>query len=65
MLASFCVGALEAIARYGKPEIMNTDQNVIYGHDWITTPDQAEIKSRLMAGADTWTTSSSNGSGGP
>lgn len=44
--ASFCVEALEeAIARYGKPEIMNTDQGSQYtGADWITTLRKAEIK---------------------
>ena len=44
--ASFCVDALEeAIARYGKPEIMNTDQGSQYtGADWITTLTKAEIK---------------------
>ncbi len=36
--ASFCVEALkEAIAKYGKPEIMNTDQGSQFtGADWIT-----------------------------
>ena len=44
--ASFCVEALkEAIAKYGTPEIMNTDQASQYtGTDWITTLTQAEIK---------------------
>nr|WP_085982886.1 IS3 family transposase [Octadecabacter antarcticus] len=44
--ASFCVEALEeAIARYGKPEIMNTDQGSQYtGADWITTLTKADIK---------------------
>jgi putative transposase len=44
--ASFCVEALEeAIAKYGKPEIMNTDQGSQYtGADWITTLTKAEIK---------------------
>jgi len=37
--ASFCVEALkEAITKYGKPEIMNTDQGGQFtGADWITT----------------------------
>ena len=37
--ASFCVDALdEAIAKYGKPEIMNTDQGSQFtGSAWITT----------------------------
>ena len=35
----------EAIARYGKPEIMNTDQGSQYtGAGWITTLTNAEIK---------------------
>ncbi len=44
--ASFCVEALnEAIAKYGKPEIMNTDQGSQFtGSDWITTLADAEIK---------------------
>ncbi|XXK34379.1 IS3 family transposase [Rhodobacteraceae bacterium nBUS_22] len=46
MDASFCVEALdEAIAKYGKPEIMNTDQGSQYtGADWITTLTKADIK---------------------
>jgi putative transposase len=44
--ASFCVEALnEAIARYGTPEIMNTDQGSQFtGSDWITTLSDARIK---------------------
>jgi putative transposase len=44
--ASFCVEALEeAIARYGRPEIMNTDQGSQYsGAGWITTLTNADIK---------------------
>jgi putative transposase len=44
--ASFCVEALEgAIVKYGKPEIMNTDQGSQYtGSDWIKTLTKAEIK---------------------
>ncbi|WP_085978290.1 IS3 family transposase [Roseobacter sp. MED193] len=44
--ASFCVEALdEAIAKYGKPEIMNTDQGSQYtGADWIKTLTKADIK---------------------
>ena len=44
--ASFCVEALEeAIAKYGKPEIMNTDQGSQYtGARWITTLNKADIK---------------------
>jgi len=44
--ASFCVEALdEAIAKYGKPEIMNTDQGSQYmGADWIKMLTKADIK---------------------
>jgi putative transposase len=44
--ASFCVEALEeAIAKHGKPEIMNTDQGSQYtGSTWITTLTEADIK---------------------
>jgi putative transposase len=35
----------EAIAKYGKPGIMNTEQGSQYtGADWITTLTKAEIK---------------------
>ncbi len=44
--ASFCVEALEeAIVKYGRPEIMNTDQGSQYtSTDWITTLTKTEIK---------------------
>ena len=44
--ASFCVEALEeAISKYGKPEITNTDQGRQYtGSGWITTLTEAKIK---------------------
>ena len=50
--ASFCVEALEeAIARYGKPEIMNTDQGSQYtGAGWITTLTNADIKISMPLG---------------
>mgnify|MGYP000547503962 CR=1 FL=1 len=43
---SFCVEALkEAIAKYGKPEIMNTDQGSQFtGSGWITSLTEADIK---------------------
>ena len=46
MDASFCVEALEeAISKYGKPEIMNTDQGSQYtGSGWITTLTEDKIK---------------------
>ena len=44
--ASFCVEALnEAIAKYGKPEIMNTDQGSQFtGAAWITTLTEGDVK---------------------
>ena len=44
--ASFCVEALnEAIAKYGKPEIMNADQGSQFtGSAWITNLTEADIK---------------------
>ena len=44
--ASFCVEALEgAIAKYGTPKIMNTDQGSQYtGACWIKTLTKADIK---------------------
>ncbi|WP_082645039.1 DDE-type integrase/transposase/recombinase [Thalassobacter stenotrophicus] len=44
--ASFCVEALqEAIAKYGKPEIMNRDQGSQFTCSaWITTLTDAKIK---------------------
>ena len=44
--ASFCVEALEeAIAKYGKSEIKNTDQGCQYtGSGWITTLTKTDIK---------------------
>ena len=44
--ARFCVEALEeAIAQYGKPEIINTDQGSQYtSAGWVTTLTKANIK---------------------
>jgi len=46
MEAGFCVEALnEAIARYGKPEIMNSDQGSQFtGFEWVQALKDAEIK---------------------
>ena len=46
MDASFCKEALdEAIAKYGPPEIMNTDQGSQFtGATWITTLAEADVK---------------------
>ena len=43
---SFCIEALEeAIAKYGKPEIMSTDQGCQYtGSGWIMTLTKTDIK---------------------
>ena len=50
--ASFCVEALnEAIDKYGKPEIMNTDQGAQFtGSAWITTLTDAKIKISMPLG---------------
>lgn len=44
--ASFCVEASEeAIARYGKPDIMNTDQGSQHtGSAWIKTITKADVQ---------------------
>ncbi|WP_267166533.1 DDE-type integrase/transposase/recombinase [Sulfitobacter sp. F26169L] len=44
--ASFCVEALnEAIAKYGRPEIKNTDQGSEFtGAAWTTTLPEADVK---------------------
>ena len=59
----------EAISKYGKPEIMNTDQGSQYtGSGWITTLTEPKIKippsvcmqtpaGNRWAGAAIWTTS--------
>jgi putative transposase len=46
MHASFCIEALqEALARYGPPEIMNTDQGSQFtGAAWVTTLTDAGVK---------------------
>jgi len=46
MHASFCLEALEdAVAKYGPPEIMNTDQGSQFtGTDWITTLTEAGVR---------------------
>ena len=46
MEASFCVDALkEALAKYGPPEIMNSDQGSQFtSSDWIQTLTDAEVK---------------------
>lgn len=50
--SSFCVEALsEAITKYGKPEIMNTDQGSQFtGAAWITSLNEADIKISMPLG---------------
>lgn len=46
MDARFCVEALEeALCKYGKPEIMNTDQGSQFtGFEWINVLEEADVK---------------------
>ena len=46
MEADFCVEALkEAIAKYGKPAIMNSDQvSQFTGFEWINALKDADVK---------------------
>jgi putative transposase len=71
--ADFCVEALEeALSRYGRPEIFNTDQGSQFTSDDFTgtlkrhgvtiSMDGKSLPSRKR-GAGAWTTSSSNGCG--
>jgi len=59
--ADFCVEALEeALRRFGRPEIFNTDQ----GSQFTSTDFTSVLKaSRSAARAGAWTTSSSSGCG--
>ena len=71
--AEFCVEALEeALSRYGKPEIFNTDQSLprrrpgAANSPATTSPARCKTtrsRSAWMARAATWTTSSSSGCG--
>ena len=67
MDAGFCVAALEdALARYGKPEIFNTDQGSQFtGFAFTSVLRDAEVRINMEAGAGGWTTCSSNASGDP
>ena len=42
----FCVDALkEALTKYGKPEVMNTDQGSQFtGFEWINALKEADVK---------------------
>jgi putative transposase len=65
MQADFCVEALqEAVARYGKPDIMNTDQGSQFtGAEFIGELHQHSIAISMDGRASGATTSSSNGCG--
>jgi putative transposase len=65
MDAEFCVMALEeAIARYGRPEIFNTDQGSQFtSFAFTSTLKDAGIRISMDGRAAGWTTSSSNGCG--
>ena len=62
---SFCVSALEeALARFGRPEIFNTDQGSQFTSAAFTgVLRRPGCASRWMAAAAGWTTCSSNGCG--
>ena len=63
--ADFCVDALEeALARYGRPEIFNTDQGSQFTSDDFTgTLKRHGVMISMAARAAAWTTSSSSGCG--
>jgi putative transposase len=63
--ASFCVAALEeALARYGKPEIFNTDQGSQFTSATFTgVLIEAVVLISMDGAAAGWTTSSSSASG--
>ncbi len=67
MDAGFYVAALEeALARFGKPEIINTDQGSQFASFTFTSMlRDAEVRISMEAGAGGWTMSSSNASGDP
>ncbi len=62
---AFCVQALEeAIERYGRPEIFNTDQGSQFtSSDWIDVLKDMTSRSRWTARGSGWTTCSSSGYG--
>jgi putative transposase len=67
MDASFCVEALEeALAKYGKPEIFNTDQGSQFtGMDFTGALLEAGIQISMTDADAGWTMSSSSAFGGP
>jgi putative transposase len=61
---SFCVAALEeALLRFGKPQIFNTDQGSQFTSMASVRSNGPASKSPLTAAASGWTTSSSSGCG--
>jgi len=66
MEADFCIEAVEeALARYGKPDIFNTDQGSQFTSiDFTAVLKRLRLPSRWMARAHGATTSSWSGSGG-
>jgi putative transposase len=65
MDAGFCVEALQdAMARYGKPEIFNTDQGSQFtSHAFTSVLREAEVRISMDGRGAGWTTSSSSVSG--
>jgi putative transposase len=65
MDAGFCVEALQdAMARYGKPEIFNTDQGSQFtSHAFTSVLREAEVRISMDGRGAGWTTSSSSASG--
>jgi putative transposase len=66
MEVSFCLAALEeALAKFGRPEIFNTDQGSQFTSAAFTGASPPPVSpSPWTVAAAGWTTSSSNGSGG-
>ena len=65
MDAAFCVEALEeALERFGKPEIFNTDQGSQFAsQDFTAVLRNAEVRISMDGRVAGWTTSSSSGCG--
>ncbi len=63
--AEFCIAALEeALARYGRPDIFNTDQGSQFTSPRFVAVLTGAGASRWTGAGAGWTTSSSNGCGG-
>ena len=64
MDASFCLAALgEALARYGKPKIFNTDQGAQFTSAAFTGKLEGASRFRWMGADVSWTIFSLNGCG--